>query len=62
MFRPFAVDVGSDWPVLNEVGDYESWLAACETLTAHLTAGEREAIFGGTAETFYGIGTRRRGA
>jgi len=53
---------GSDWPVLNEVGDYESWLTACETLTEHLTAGEREEIFGGTAATFYGIGRRRRGA
>jgi L-fuconolactonase len=61
-FGPSRLMWGSDWPVLNEVGDYESWLAACETLTAHLTAGEREAIFGGTAETFYGIGTRRRGA
>jgi predicted TIM-barrel fold metal-dependent hydrolase len=28
----------------------------------HLTAAEREAIFGGTAATFYGIGARRRGA
>jgi L-fuconolactonase len=46
---------GSDWPVLNEVGDYESWLAACETLTAHLTAPERELIFGGAAASFYGI-------
>lgn len=46
---------GSDWPVLNEVGNYESWLAACETLTEHLTATEREQIFGGTAAAFYGI-------
>jgi len=29
---------------------------------SHLTTGEREDIFGGTAATFYGIGARRRGA
>ena len=46
---------GSDWPVLNEVGDYQGWLAACETLTSRLSAAEREHIFGGTAATFYGI-------
>jgi L-fuconolactonase len=61
-FGPPRLMWGSDWPVLNEVGDYESWLAACETLTEHLTPTEREQIFGGTAARFYGIGRRRRGA
>jgi L-fuconolactonase len=46
---------GSDWPVLNEVGDYAGWLNAAETLTAHLSSAECEQIFGGTAATFYGI-------
>jgi len=46
---------GSDWPVLNEVGDYASWLAAAEELTGHLTPAEREQIFGGTASRFYGL-------
>jgi L-fuconolactonase len=61
-FGPSRLMWGSDWPVLNEVGDYESWLAACETLTEQLTASEREEVFGGTAADFYGIGKRRRGA
>ena len=54
-FRPSRLMWGSDWPVLNEVGDYASWHSACETLTKHLTAEEREQIFGTTAATFYGI-------
>jgi len=59
-FGPSRLMWGSDWPVLDEVGDYEGWLAACETLTEHLTAGEREEIFGGTAATFYRINTHCR--
>ena len=47
---------GSDWPVLNEVGDYGSWLTACETLTRQLSPTERDSIFGGTAAAFYGLG------
>jgi L-fuconolactonase len=54
-FGPSRLMWGSDWPVLNEVGDYASWLSACETLTKRLTAEEREQIFGTTAATFYGI-------
>jgi L-fuconolactonase len=61
-FGPSRLMWGSDWPVLNEVGDYESWLAACETLTEHLAPSEREELFGGTAASFYGIGARVRGA
>lgn len=54
-FGPSRLMWGSDWPVLNEVGDYESWLCACETLTKNLSASEREQIFGATATTFYGL-------
>lgn len=54
-FGPSRLMWGSDWPVLNEVGGYESWLSACETLTKHLSAQEREKIFGATATTFYGL-------
>jgi L-fuconolactonase len=54
-FGPSRLMWGSDWPVLNEVGDYASWLSACATLTSELTAEEREQIFGTTAATFYGI-------
>jgi L-fuconolactonase len=54
-FGPARLMWGSDWPVLNEVGDYAGWLNAAETLTAHLSAADCEQIFGGTAATFYGI-------
>ncbi len=50
-FGPERLMWGSDWPVLNEAGDYAAWLTACETLTKHLPATAREAIFGGTAAT-----------
>ncbi|HEX4301218.1 MAG TPA: amidohydrolase family protein [Rhizomicrobium sp.] len=54
-FGPSRLMWGSDWPVLNEAGDYAGWLAAGETLTKHLSSADREAIFGGTAAKFYGI-------
>ena len=46
---------GSDWPVLNLNGDYAVWLDTAEALLAGLTIAEREAIFGGTANVFYGL-------
>ena len=54
-FGPSRLMWGSDWPVLNEVGDYARWLEAAESLTRHLSSAEREKIFGGTAASFYGI-------
>ena len=46
---------GSDWPVLNEASDYAGWLRAADALTESLSARERDAVFGGTAASFYGI-------
>lgn len=54
-FGPSRLMWGSDWPVLNEVGDYAAWLDLAEGLTAQLTSLERDAIFGGTAASFYGL-------
>lgn len=54
-FGPARLMWGSDWPVLNEVGDYAAWLDLAETLTEQLTSSERDAIFGGTAASFYGL-------
>ena len=54
-FGPGRLMWGSDWPVLNEVGDYAAWLDLAETLTRQLTSSERDAIFGGTASAFYGL-------
>ena len=52
-FGPSRVMWGSDWPVLNEAGDYASWLAVAEELTQHLPREDRDAIFGGAAAEFY---------
>lgn len=57
-FGPERLMWGSDWPVLNEAGDYAAWLDAAETLTARLSARERERIFGGTAAEFYRLRPR----
>jgi len=54
-FGPSRLMWGSDWPVLNNAGDYASWLDLAETLTKQLTSSERDAIFGGTAASFYGL-------
>jgi L-fuconolactonase len=54
-FGPQRLMWGSDWPVLNLAGDYSGWLDLAETLTKQLTSSERDAIFGGTAASFYGL-------
>jgi L-fuconolactonase len=46
---------GSDWPVVNLNGSYGAWLDAAQTLLAELSADEHEAIFGRTAQVFYGL-------
>jgi L-fuconolactonase len=52
-FGPERLMWGSDWPVLNLNGDYAGWFAAARTLTDHLKDGEKEAVFGGNAQSFY---------
>lgn len=56
-FGPDRVMWGSDWPVCRLAGEYDDWMAAAESLTAHLSASERERIFGGTAVDFYRLAT-----
>lgn len=46
---------GSDWPVLNLAGTYESWRTDAEALLANLQAEEQALIFGGNAIDFYGL-------
>lgn len=53
VFGPDRVMWGSDWPVCQMEASYDDWRGAAETLTAHLTAAEKEAVFGGTATRFY---------
>ncbi len=54
-FGPDRVMFGSDWPVCTLAATYEQVLGAAETLTANLTAAEREAVFSGTARRIYGL-------
>lgn len=51
-FGPNRVMWGSDWPVLELNGTYKSWH---EAATALVRDDERSAIFGKTAQRFYGI-------
>ena len=46
---------GSDWPVVNMNGSYEAWIEASDQLLGGLSETEREAIFGGVANVFYGL-------
>jgi L-fuconolactonase len=68
MLRPYAdqllsefgagrVMFGSDWPVCLLAGSYDDIMGAANKLTAHLGATERAAIFGGTAQYWYGLAT-----
>ena len=59
-FGPERLMFGSDWPVVELAATYESWLATAEDLLSGLSAAGREAVFGGTAARFYGIGEVRR--
>lgn len=55
LFGPGRLMWGSDWPVLNLAGDYESWLRLAETLAELQDVSAREALFGGAACHFYRI-------
>jgi L-fuconolactonase len=54
-FGPARLMWGSDWPVVNEAGGYAVWRGAAEALTESCSPDERDMIFGGTAQRFYGI-------
>jgi L-fuconolactonase len=47
---------GSDWPVVELAGGYARWRTATRHLLADLDAGSHNAILGGTACIFYGLG------
>jgi L-fucono-1,5-lactonase len=52
-FGPSRLMFGSDWPVCLLAASYERWFEAAQALTAELSAGERDAVFGDTAAAFY---------
>ncbi len=55
VYGPQKLMWGSDWPVVNLAGTYQSWYAATVALTAGWSAEDRAALMGGTARRFYGL-------
>lgn len=60
-FGPRRIMFGSDWPVSLLSASYESWVAACKSLIASLSAAEQASILGETARHFYGISSKYAG-
>lgn len=54
-FGPNRLMWGSDWPVLNLVGDYARWREVSAELLKDLSDQERAAIYGGNAIKFYDL-------
>jgi len=54
-FGPGRIMWGSDWPVVNLAGVYQSWVETARALTADRSEAERAQIFGATAQRFYGL-------
>ncbi len=54
-FGPQRLMWGSDWPVVNLAGTYQSWYAATVALTAGWSSDDKAALMGGTARRFYGL-------
>ena len=44
---------GSDWPVLELAGDYQSWDDMCQTITDSLSLKQKENIYGNNAVRIY---------
>jgi L-fuconolactonase len=59
LFGPKRLIWGSDWPVVNLAGGYDSWLAAAEALLADLSSDEKADVFGRNAARVY-LGQRGR--
>jgi L-fuconolactonase len=55
-FGPNRLMWGSDWPVVELAGGYTRWRAATDHLLSGLDAPAHDAILGGTACVFYGLG------
>jgi L-fuconolactonase len=58
LFGPRRLIFGSDWPVVTTHQPYATWWDWAHLLTASLPADDRAALFGGTAQRFYGLPAR----
>jgi L-fuconolactonase len=54
-FGPNRLLFGTDWPVCRLVSTYHDVVRATEGLVAELTPSEKDAVFGGTAISVYGL-------
>ncbi|GII55809.1 amidohydrolase [Planotetraspora thailandica] len=55
VFGPERVMFGSDWPVCELAASYAQVVELARELTASLSERERAAVFGGTAQEWYGL-------
>jgi len=55
-FGPQRILWGSDWPVVTLAARYGRWSSASDALLEGLSAAEQDAIRGGNARRFYGLG------
>jgi L-fuconolactonase len=55
LFGPERLMFGSDWPVCTVRCTYDQWWQWAQELTAHLSPDQKSAVFGGTAQRFYGL-------
>ena len=53
LFGPDRLLWGSDWPVVELAGGYDRWREISLAALAGLSAAERAAVLGGTAERLY---------
>jgi L-fuconolactonase len=53
LFGPERLAWGSDWPVVDLAGGYDRWREISLAALADLSAAERAAVLGGTAERLY---------
>ncbi|KFG68606.1 amidohydrolase family protein [Microvirga sp. BSC39] len=55
LFGPERLMFGSDWPVCTLRSSYVQWWQLAQELTTHLPPEHKSAVFGGTAQRFYGL-------
>lgn len=55
LFGPRRLMFGSDWPVVTMRCGYADWWLQAHQLAAHLPQADRDVLFGGTAQRFYGL-------
>ena len=53
VFGPERIMWGSDWPVCRLRAEYDGWISAAKSLTAHLPPDAQAQVYGRTAEQFY---------